>query len=366
MRHHPRMATPDPLLSALAASTATALLLGAVLVFRRTQGPRRPAAARWLVLASASVAAQALAVLPGAPLGHGAPGLLLKAIGAANVAATWAFAVQLLDDRWRWSAPACLGFAALLASPTVFALADAGVVPGPWVAAWAPRGALPAGLAVAHLAALALRGARDDLVDERRRLRRGLVLAIALGLAVVLVAEHLGGPLGERLRLATAAVLAFGAMAVLAHWPREAWGGVPAVPTAPPAGLAPADALELARLRRVMDEERAFLDPGLDLGQLATRVGVPPHRLRRLINGHLGHRHFADFLNDARLAEVRRRLAEPALARRPILSIALEAGFPSLATFNRVFKAREGMTPTAFRQQALGDALANDPSRSTK
>jgi AraC-like DNA-binding protein len=42
-----------------------------------------------------------------------------------------------------------------------------------------------------------------------------------------------------------------------------------------------------------------------------------------------------------------------------ILSIAMDAGFASLATFNRAFKVQEGTTPTEFRRQALGSAAQN-------
>jgi AraC-like DNA-binding protein len=35
----------------------------------------------------------------------------------------------------------------------------------------------------------------------------------------------------------------------------------------------------------------------------------------------------------------------------------MEVGFASLATFNRVFKQRQGEAPTTFRRRALGEAL---------
>ena len=360
------MTSIDPILLASAAATATALAFGATQVLWTTRGPPRPPAARWLAIAAAACTAQATVALLG-PIAAPEPlAALLQLVGVANVAAVWAFAMHLLDDGWRWTPLRAGAFVALMASPTVYALSSRGLLPVAWAEAWSPWGAVPAGLAVAHLVLLALRGAADDLVDERRRGRRWLVALIAVGLATVLVGEALGGLGGERLRMGTAALLAFVAMSALARWPRDAWGRAAPAPRPAAPAPSPADALELARLRRLMHEERVYLDPELDLPRLAARVGVPPHRLRRLIRGHLGHRHFADFLNEARLADVKQRLADPALARRPILSVALDAGFASLATFNRVFKAREGLTPTAFRQQALGDARADDPPHSTK
>ncbi len=356
--------TPDTLVVALAGSTATALAFGAWQALWRTRGAGRPPSVRWLLVAAASCAAQLWVSLPGVSLPPHPVGALLQVIGVLNVAATWAFAMSLLDDHWHWTPLRIGALGALALSPAVYALASLGAMPSAWVVAWAPWGSVPAGAAVVHLVVRALRGARDDLVDERRRWRHGLVGVLAVGLLMVLVGESWGGVPGERLRMATAAVVAFGAMAVMAGWPTAAWGVKTSKPASAPPESAPLDAIELGRLNQLMVEERVFLDAELDLPGLAKRLGVPPHRLRQLINGRLGHRHFSDFLNEARLAEVKRRLADPALARRPILTLALEAGFPSLATFNRVFKQREGLTPTAFRQQALGAALDKEPPHS--
>ncbi|MCL1823104.1 MAG: AraC family transcriptional regulator [Oscillospiraceae bacterium] len=51
------------------------------------------------------------------------------------------------------------------------------------------------------------------------------------------------------------------------------------------------------------------------------------------------------------LTQVRIKVAESMLANSeiPITEIALESGFQSIATFNRVFKSNKKLTPTAFR-----------------
>lgn len=124
----------------------------------------------------------------------------------------------------------------------------------------------------------------------------------------------------------------------------------PAVPP-PPAEEKLSDEPQLARLRGFMEHEKVYRDPDLTVGSLAARVGVPEYVLRRLIHQHLGHRNFAGFVNEYRLQEVRDRLQDPSLARRPVLTLALEAGFGSVGPFNRLFKERFGITPTAFRVQ---------------
>ena len=46
-------------------------------------------------------------------------------------------------------------------------------------------------------------------------------------------------------------------------------------------------------------------------------------------------------------------LADPVQANVPILTIALDTGFQSLAPFNRAFKTTAGMTPREYRRAHL-------------
>ena len=79
-------------------------------------------------------------------------------------------------------------------------------------------------------------------------------------------------------------------------------------------------------------------------------IGVPEHRLRPLINDHLGFRNFSAFVNAARIEAAKRLLADPAQARTTIAAIAFDLGFGSLGPFNRAFKEATGKTPTEFRR----------------
>ena len=90
------------------------------------------------------------------------------------------------------------------------------------------------------------------------------------------------------------------------------------------------------------------------------RGRLPPHQLRKLINQSMGYRNFASFLNKYRIAHVKQSLSDPHKARVPVLTLAMEAGFSSLAPFNRAFKAIEGITPTDFRADIL-DNMNNKP-----
>lgn len=75
--------------------------------------------------------------------------------------------------------------------------------------------------------------------------------------------------------------------------------------------------------------------------------------MRRVINGHLGHRNFAAFVNTHRITAAKAALAAPENAGRTIAAIAFDLGFGSLGPFNRAFKEATGLTPTEFRNRTL-------------
>ena len=104
-------------------------------------------------------------------------------------------------------------------------------------------------------------------------------------------------------------------------------------------------------LQQLMDKAAVYRRMGLTLGQLAEQLDIPQYRLRQTINGALGFRNFSDFLNSYRIAEAAQRLADPE-QDLPVLTIAMDAGFRSLSSFNKAFKDIQGVTPTTYRKAA--------------
>jgi len=124
--------------------------------------------------------------------------------------------------------------------------------------------------------------------------------------------------------------------------------------------LIPLDQAAHKRLIHAVEEERLYQQARLSIGQLAEHIRLPEHQLRKLINQGLGHKNFSSFLNTYRLAQARRMLSDPEWARTPILNLALECGYASLATFNRAFKAHEGITPSHYRRAKLQKCLKTE------
>lgn len=105
------------------------------------------------------------------------------------------------------------------------------------------------------------------------------------------------------------------------------------------------------RILRLMTEEGVYTQTNLKVADLARRLGEAEYKVSRSI-ADLGFRNFNQMANRFRIEEARRRLADPALRRLPILTIAYDCGFASIGPFNRAFKAETGLTPLAFRGRA--------------
>lgn len=212
---------------------------------------------------------------------------------------------------------------------------------------------------VGHLTWRILRDRPGDLVVERRGARVAVVLLLAAQLLADLVVDVVMGfdwqPRAFSITQ-NAAVLGFtGWLLILGLKAAPVRTSTPAVrPPAPPSAAAPAPADErlTRRLRVLIEVERAHLDPELTFDRFVRLMQAPDRVVRRLINRQLGFDHFRSFLNHHRMEEARRLLADPSRSHDKLIAIAMDSGFASLASFNRVFQDVEHCTPGAFRRSA--------------
>jgi len=351
---------PPPELALRSGTVAILLLTGIVILRDRRHRETGPYGG----LLALSVAADSIVTIVGHPLPAWLWPLQLIAVGTAALLWIWTGAVFVDDYRPSWRD--AVAWAVL---PAIDACG---------LYAWRPwMGTVVRALALLFVLLAAWRivaGLRGDLVERRRRLRPLLATLAVLYAGGILLVNMLGdaGPMGASGRIVDAALLAAlaaafalftlrGDRSLFAPRAADASGPDPDEGPEPSAAARDQEDAVLARLRRLMEEDKIYRREGFGVAALVAALDVPEYRLRRLINQRLGHRNFSSFVNGYRLAEATAALDDPAQADVPILTIALDTGFQSIGPFNRAFKAQTGMTPTAYRKQA--DSRTQGPIR---
>ena len=115
-------------------------------------------------------------------------------------------------------------------------------------------------------------------------------------------------------------------------------------------GLDNATAEELKeKLISLMTFQKPYLDSGLTLNKLSDLLLVSNHNLSEVINSKLGKTYY-DFINEYRVEEFKKRLADSSNQNYNLISIAFDSGFNSKTSFNTIFKRTTGQTPSEFRK----------------
>jgi AraC-like DNA-binding protein len=105
---------------------------------------------------------------------------------------------------------------------------------------------------------------------------------------------------------------------------------------------------ELAdRLKKVMEEEKLWMDPALNLSMLSDHTGIPAKTISTVINQNLD-KSFNEFINTYRIYAIKARLLDSKDKNLTIAGLAYECGFNSQPTFQRAFKSVLGESPSEF------------------
>ncbi len=102
-------------------------------------------------------------------------------------------------------------------------------------------------------------------------------------------------------------------------------------------------------LENHLEKDKPYRDRELTIFDLSDQLQIPRHFLSEVINEHLG-KNFYTLVNEYRVEEVKKRMADPAYKHLTILAIAYDAGFNSKSSFNTIFKQKSGMTPSEYLQ----------------
>ena len=103
---------------------------------------------------------------------------------------------------------------------------------------------------------------------------------------------------------------------------------------------------ESRRILKVKEYINEHYAEPLTLEMMADLVGMSPSSFSRFFRQHTD-RTFTGYLIDIRLGQAARELVDTS---QNISEICYQCGFNNLSNFNRIFKAKRGMSPREFRQ----------------
>ena len=337
-------------------SSVSLLLLIALLVLRDGKAQTTP---RYAALVALTVAALLISLTP-PELKLPAPYFMIfHFIDAPSIAFIWWLGLSMFQEDFKLGVKEWLGFSVYTGLMLYYRLAEMFVdLPFP------PGFDLAADTVIfglmAHLFIVTIAGHASDLIEPRRRLRLFFVIGLVVGASLIVAVENFffesHPSLVALFRVVIIFPLTVWAVLWLTAFRPEKLTFRHRKTSPESSKIDPRDKTLAKNLLLEMEEKNSFLQRNLTISLLAKSLQTPEHRLRVLINRGLGYRNFNDFLNHYRIAAIKMALNNSENSRVPILSLALDAGYNSLAPFNRAFLKGEGMTPSQYRAQLAAKA----------
>ncbi len=111
------------------------------------------------------------------------------------------------------------------------------------------------------------------------------------------------------------------------------------------------------KLDETIRTHKLYRNPELSLTDLSKSAAIPERTISDTINQEL-NKNFYQLINEYRVEEIKELLQDPSNDHLKILSLAYDSGFNSKATFNRIFKAYEGLTPQEYKHLRTGKEIS--------
>jgi AraC-like DNA-binding protein len=106
------------------------------------------------------------------------------------------------------------------------------------------------------------------------------------------------------------------------------------------------------RIKTLVESEKLYLNPKLSIGEIADRLKTNVNYVSRAINSK-ANVNFFEFINQYRVSEFKIQVVNPQKSNFTLLAIAMECGFNSKASFNRIVKEQTGQTPISLKNNLL-------------
>lgn len=209
---------------------------------------------------------------------------------------------------------------------------------------------------ISHALYISASNWRNDLVLERRFIRGGVISLSAIYIMLIILFEQVFPLNSELVELTKAIAVATLTTAInlILFKPKSSTLFEPKM-TALAVEEPKQENKLLADLLHSMNIDKLYREDGITISSLASQLSSQEYVLRSLINKELGYRNFNDFLNHYRIEEITAKIKSDPESNTPILTLALESGFRSLSSFNKVFKQTHQLTPTEFKKKCLTD-----------
>ncbi|MEO1013009.1 MAG: helix-turn-helix domain-containing protein [Bacteroidota bacterium] len=108
------------------------------------------------------------------------------------------------------------------------------------------------------------------------------------------------------------------------------------------------DDLQLfTQISKLIVDHKLYLEPNVSLSRISKLINKSTQKTSEVINQY-SKQHFNDFINHYRIKEAKKMLSSGNMYT--ISTIAYDAGFSSLSSFNSAFKKFEGTTPSSYRR----------------
>ena len=105
--------------------------------------------------------------------------------------------------------------------------------------------------------------------------------------------------------------------------------------------------LLLSKIIESFENDKVYLRDDLTIVKLAEMLNSNKSYLSRIINDNF-NKNFSTFVNEYRIKEARKLLADPSNWNLKIETIGEKVGFKSKSSFNKAFKLYTGITPSYF------------------
>ncbi len=105
-------------------------------------------------------------------------------------------------------------------------------------------------------------------------------------------------------------------------------------------------------LRHAMETEQLYANPELNLSLMVAVTGLPQKTISAVLN-QTSDKGFNGFVNAYRIIAFKEKVATEGTSKLTLTGIAMECGFSSQSTFQRVFKASEGISPSEYVNSLL-------------